>query len=288
MFRIIGMESNLRFPELDEANKYLSDKTTRIRKISDPAFLDIASWQPDQMNGTTERDVARWLLSGKEGCIPTTVRVVCDSGPIIQTGTFRKRIKGVPLSKANEELRSKIPAYQVHRLFIDDLRFNMTSRNEKNLIVEDNGNIWAVSNSDTWHRKELSDLTVMLSLPQCKEPFSTETLEYINSLDAKKDKITLKKNQIRLVKHLHKYHALSIAIIQLAAKKKMTLYQIGKMFLDIHQVIRQRPVVNSVEIVNQWHSKNISGIPKIAYLPFFGLSLTILFGKFYRDGNRTY
>lgn len=122
---------------------------------------------------------------------------------------------------------SGIPTQQLHALAIFDIRVLNCDRHMKNALVDSKNNLYPID-----HGLILPDIANKIrfdwmSLPQAREPFSKETLAYIESLDSEKDAAILREQKI----DTPAIQRMQIATLLLkeCAKAGLTVYQIARL-----------------------------------------------------------
>ncbi|KAF2552876.1 hypothetical protein F2Q68_00036799, partial [Brassica cretica] len=148
------------------------------------------------------------------------------------------------------------PVDQVHKISVLDIRLANADRHGGNILVSRDGKDGQIVLTPIDHGycfpNKFEDCTFeWLYWPQAKEPYSSETLEYIKSLDAEQDIELLRLHGWEIPPSCARVFRISTMLLMKGAAKGLTPFAIGSMMcretLEKESVIEQ--IINDAEAI---------------------------------------
>jgi hypothetical protein len=126
----------------------------------------------------------------------------------------------------------QIPVDQIHKVAVFDIRTLNCDRHLKNFLVDAGlQNTYPIDHGFICPGNAESLRFDWINFPQAKDPFSKKTLTYIEQLDPEADAALIKKHIPTVSTDTIKRLKISIRLLQIAAKKCLTAYQIADLYM---------------------------------------------------------
>ena len=128
----------------------------------------------------------------------------------------------------------KIPAHEIHKIAILDIRTLNCDRHLKNFLVDDHWHVHPIDHGYTFPGDASNLRFNWMNFKQAKEPFSPEELIYIDRLDPKADAQRLKEVIPNLSDAALFRFEVANVLLKKAARRGLTVYQIGELMCGSH------------------------------------------------------
>lgn len=182
--------------------------------------------------GATREIIAYMLDHGGFSGVPPTAMVSLKGmdGDAAKVGSFQQFI---PHDVDCEEMGPSVfPVHEVHKIAVLDIRLANTDRNASNILARHNlqDATWELTPIDHGYclPSTFEDINFEWQYwPQAKIPFSETTLNYIEGLDCEQDLLILAEQGLSLRRECERVFKVCTLLLQKAAKKGLTLFQIG-------------------------------------------------------------
>ncbi|KAG2278449.1 hypothetical protein Bca52824_061004 [Brassica carinata] len=165
------------------------------------------------------------------------------------------------------------PVDQVHKISVLDIRLANADRHGGNILVSRDGNDGQIVLTPIDHGycfpNKFEDCTFeWLYWPQAKEPYTSETLEYIKTLDAEKDIELLKSHGWEIPPSCARVFRISTMLLKKGAEKGLTPFAIGSIMCRetlekesvIEQIIYEAEAIWSPETTEEEFTSTVSDI----------------------------
>ncbi|KAH7431856.1 hypothetical protein KP509_08G069800 [Ceratopteris richardii] len=240
----------------------LGEGLRRGTRSGEGAIREVAAFvldHPAKMPGNrTVKDLAKKEMEGFSGVPPTTL-VRCyhealryGSTKHLKLGSLQEFVDA--FSSCEDMGASMFPVEEVHKISVLDLRLANTDRNGGNILVRKDKD-QALKLIPIDHGYCLPDKFEDCSFewlywPQAQQPYSSSTLEYIKSLDAKEDIGLLEACGWRMRPRNARVFCISTMLLKKGAAAGLTPFQIGSIVsrgesLDTKSVIEH--ILDKVE-----------------------------------------
>ncbi|KAK4490801.1 hypothetical protein RD792_001515 [Penstemon davidsonii] len=246
----------------------------RGTRVGEGAFREVAAYILDH-----PKKGPRGISDEKIGFagIPPTVMVRClhrgfnhpkgfdYSDENIKVGSLQMFMKN---HGSCEDMGPKdFPVEEVHKISVFDLRTANADRHAGNILVhkdEKKGRIVLIPIDHGYCLPEnFEDCTFdWLYWPQAREPFSQETIDYINSLDAEQDIETLKFYGLNLSNECARTLRISTMLLKEGADRGLTPFAIGSIMC--RETLKKKSVIE--EIVLDAEGSMLPGMSEAAFL----------------------
>lgn len=194
--------------------------------VGEGALREVAAYILDHPVG----DLKSGQSVGFSGVPPTTLVRSSHRGKSFKIGSLQmfKENNG-----STEDMGpGAFPIKEVHKIAVLDIRLANADRHAGNILVckEEGGNHKLIPIDHGYCLpEEFEDCTFeWLYWPQAREPFDTETIDYIKSLDAEKDIKLLKLHGWELSPRCARVLRISTMLLKKGASRGLTPYDIGR------------------------------------------------------------
>ncbi|XP_073159216.1 phosphatidylinositol 4-kinase gamma 4 [Henckelia pumila] len=203
--------------------------------------------------------------------VPPTVYVKClhsgfnhPDGVSVKTGSLQMFMEN---SGSCEDMGpSSFPVQEVHKIAVLDMRMANADRHAGNILVskgEDGQTMLIPIDHGYCLPYSFEDCTFdWLYWPQARQPFSAETLEYIQSLDAENDIALLKFYGWELPLECARVLRISTMLLKKGTENGLTPFAIGSMMC--RKTVRKESVIE--EIIQEAWDSVIPGCSEAAFL----------------------
>ncbi|KAK6158877.1 hypothetical protein DH2020_006191 [Rehmannia glutinosa] len=161
---------------------------------------------------------------------------------------------------------SAFPVQEVHKIAVLDIRMANADRHAGNILVskgEDGQTVLIPIDHGYCLPYSFEDCTFdWLYWPQARQPFSTETIEYINSMDAENDIALLKFYGWEIPLECARVLRISTMLLKKGAEKGLTPFAIGNIMC--RQTVRTESVIE--EIVQEAQDSVLPGSSEDTFL----------------------
>ncbi|KAL3815134.1 hypothetical protein ACJIZ3_016402 [Penstemon smallii] len=203
--------------------------------------------------------------------VPPTVYVRCLHGGFNHPGVVSVKTGSLQMFMENngscEDMGpSAFPVEEVHKIAVLDMRMANADRHAGNILVtkgEDGQTVLIPIDHGYCLPYSFEDCTFdWLYWPQARQPFSTETMEYIKSMDAEEDIALLKFYGWDLPVECSHVLRISTVLLKKGAEKGLTPFAIGNMMC--RETVRKESVIE--EIVQEAQDSVLPGSSEVAFL----------------------
>ncbi|KAL0448735.1 UNVERIFIED_CONTAM: Phosphatidylinositol 4-kinase gamma 2 [Sesamum latifolium] len=175
------------------------------------------------------------------------------------------------------------PVEEVHKICVLDIRLANADRHAGNILIHkegEDGRIVLIPIDHSYCMPEnFEDCTFeWLYWPQAREPFSSDTIEYINSLDAEKDIELLKFHGWNVPHNCARVFRISIMLLKKGAERGITPFAIGCIMCK--ETMKKESVIE--KMVQEAQESVLPGKSESAFLE----SISIIMDR-YLDGLST-
>ncbi|KAL1813724.1 hypothetical protein ACET3Z_023789 [Daucus carota] len=225
-------------------------------RVGEGAFREVAAYILDH-----PRSGPRLCYNEEEGFagVPPTVMVKCFHGGFSYSAGFENapnkyKIGSLQMFKKNsgscEDMGPRaFPVEEVHKISVLDIRLANADRHAGNILIskDDCSNRLALIPIDHGYclPENFEDCTFeWLYWPQAHEPYSTDTINYIMSLDAEQDIELLKFYGWDLSRECARILRISTMLLKKGAAKGLSPHDIGSIMC--RQTLKQESVVEQI------------------------------------------
>ncbi|PIN12378.1 Phosphatidylinositol 4-kinase [Handroanthus impetiginosus] len=203
--------------------------------------------------------------------VPPTVYVRCRHRGFNHPGGVSVKIGSLQMFMENngscEDMGpSAFPVQEVHKIAVLDMRMANADRHAGNILVskgEDGQTVLIPIDHGYCLPYSFEDCTFdWLYWPQARQPFSTDTIEYIRSLDAEDDITLLKFYGWEMPPECARVLRISTMLLKKGAQKGLTPYAIGNMMC--RETVKKESVIE--EIVQEAQDSVLPGSSEAAFL----------------------
>ncbi|KAL6575635.1 Phosphatidylinositol 4-kinase gamma 4 [Orobanche hederae] len=203
--------------------------------------------------------------------VPPTVYVRClhrgfnhPGGVAVKSGSLQMFMENI--GSCEDMGPGAFPVKEVHKIAVLDIRMANADRHAGNILVskvEDGQTVLIPIDHGYCLPCSFEDCTFeWLYWPQARQPFSTETVEYIKSMDAEKDIALLKFYGWDLPLECARVLRISTMLLKKGAEKGLTPSVIGNIMC--RQTVRKQSVIE--EIVQEAHDSVLPGSSEDTFL----------------------
>lgn len=242
------------------------------------------------------REVAAYILdhprNGPRSChnngeqgfagVPPTVMVKClhkgfhniegyqnDSGNV-KIGSLQMFMRNI--GSCEDMGPSVFPVEEVHKISVLDIRLVNADRHAGNILIakdgEDGLTVLIPIDHGYCLPESFEDCTFdWLYWPQAKEPYSSDTIEYIKSLDAEEDIKLLKFHGWDLTPKCAQILRISTLLLQKGAERGLTPFDIGSIMC--RETLKKKSVIE--QIVEEAEEAALPGASETAFLDLVSL-----------------
>ncbi|CAL9777599.1 unnamed protein product [Musa acuminata subsp. burmannicoides] len=209
--------------------------------------------------------------------VPPTVLVQCMHGGFkhpagCEQAAMNFKVGSLQMFVKNfgscEEMGPRVfPVQEVHKICVLDIRLANADRHAGNILVRKEGGEGRIVLVPIDHGyclpENFEDCTFeWLYWPQSRQPFCSETLEYINSLDAEQDIALLKFYGWEMSLECSRTLRISTMLLRKGAKRGLTPFDIGSILC--RETIKKESRIE--EIIREAKDAVIPGTSEIAFL----------------------
>ncbi|KAL6495578.1 Phosphatidylinositol 4-kinase gamma 4 [Orobanche gracilis] len=203
--------------------------------------------------------------------VPPTVYVRClhrgfnhPGGVSVKNGSLQMFMENI--GSCEDMGPGAFPVKEVHKIAVLDIRMANADRHAGNILVSkvgDGQTVLIPIDHGYCLPYSFEDCTFeWLYWPQARQPFSTETVEYIKSMDAEKDIALLNFYGWDLPLECARVLRISTMLLKKGAEKGLTPFVIGNIMC--RQTVRKQSVIE--EIVQEAHDSVLPGSSEVTFL----------------------
>lgn len=206
-------------------------------RVGEGAYREVAAYILDHPRG---RRRSPWASDepGFAGVPPTIIVKCCHSafcnslGQEMKIGSLQKFVECE--SSCEDMGPAAFPVHEVHKITVLDIRLANADRHSGNILVCNKGESSSIKLVPIDHGyclpENFEDCTFeWLFWPQARQPYSLETLKYIESLDADKDIQLLQSHGWTLSPKCRRVFRISTMLLKKGAAAGLTPYKIASM-----------------------------------------------------------
>lgn len=241
----------------------------RGTRVGEGALREVAAYILDH----PRRD-RRSFLSDEIGFsgVPPTVMIRClhkafnhPQGKNFKIGSLQMFVKNC--GSCEDMGPRAFPVEEVHKISVLDIRLANADRHAGNILVSKAGNEGQIMLVPIDHGyclpEKFEDCTFdWLYWPQARQPYSTETIEYINSLDAEQDIALLKFHGWELSLECSRTLRISTMLLKKGVQRGLTPFAIGSIMC--RETLKKESIIE--EIVNEAQEVMLPGMNETAFL----------------------
>ncbi|KAL0794043.1 hypothetical protein Bca101_065420 [Brassica carinata] len=165
------------------------------------------------------------------------------------------------------------PVEEVHKISVFDIRMANADRHAGNILTgkgEDGKTVLIPIDHGYCLPENFEDCTFeWLYWPQAKVPFSEDTLDYINSLDAEQDIALLQLNGWDVPEAVSRTLRISTMLLKKGAERNLTAYQIGSMMC--RETVNKDSAIE--EIVREAHNSVLPASSEATFLEAVSMAM---------------
>ncbi|KAI3522479.1 hypothetical protein L1887_00286 [Cichorium endivia] len=245
----------------------------RGTKVGEGALREVAAYILDHPRRSGPR-VSGDMETGFAG-VPPTVMANClngefnhpegyDGGPEnIKIGSLQMFMKNC--GSCEDMGPRDFPVEEVHKIAVFDIRTANADRHAGNILMNREGDRVVLIPIDHGYclPENFEDCTFdWLYWPQAREPFSRETLDYIQSLDAEQDLALLSSNGWDLSHECARTLRISTMLLKEGAVRGFSPYTIGRILC--RETLNKESVIE--KILQRAHNMTLPGIEETEFL----------------------
>ncbi|KAE7999359.1 hypothetical protein FH972_003799 [Carpinus fangiana] len=225
-------------------------------KVGEGAFREVAAYILDHPKG------GRYPLSGDEkgfAGVPPTFMVKCLHGGFNHPGDLTVKIGSLQMFMENNGSCEDIgpgafPVKEVHKISVLDIRLANADRHAGNILL---------SKAGEDGKPMLIPIDHGYCLPEtARQPYSTETIEYIRSLDAEEDIALLKFHGWELPLECARTLRISTMLLKKGVERGLTPFAIGSIMC--RETLKKESVIE--EIVQEAQDSVLPGTSEATFL----------------------
>ncbi|KAL3499001.1 hypothetical protein ACH5RR_041733 [Cinchona calisaya] len=246
----------------------------RGTRVGEGAVREVAAYILDHpMTGP------RWLSNWEVGFagVPPTVMVQCSHKGFYYPGGFENSHNNVKMGSLQmfmsncgscEDMGPRdFPVEEVHKISVLDIRLANADRHAGNILVNREGEQGRIVLIPIDHGyclpENFEDFTFdWLYWPQTRQPYSTETISYIQSLDAEQDIALLKFHGWDISLECARTLLISTMLLKKGAARGFTPFAIGSMMC--RENLNKKSMIE--EIVHEAQESMLPGMNEAAFL----------------------
>ncbi|CAI9094329.1 OLC1v1030052C1 [Oldenlandia corymbosa var. corymbosa] len=242
-------------------------------RVGEGALREVAAYILDH-----PKNGSRWLSNWEPGFagVPPTVMIQCSHKEFNYSKGFdstKKKVKmgSLQMFMANhgscEDMGPQsFPVEEVHKISVLDIRTANADRHAGNILMSkgEQGQISLIPIDHGYCLPEnFEDCTFdWLYWPQARQPYSQETISYINSLDAEMDIRLLQFHGWNLSLECARTLRISTMLLKKGAEKGLTPFTIGSVMC--RETIKKKAVIE--DIVREAQESMLPGMAESAFL----------------------
>ncbi|KAL2551008.1 Phosphatidylinositol 4-kinase gamma 4 [Forsythia ovata] len=250
----------------------------RGTRVGEGALREVAAYVLDHPK-TGPRSLSSGEI-GFSGVLPT-VMVKCMHRGSIKIGSLQMFKKNY--GSCEDMGPQNFPVEEVHKISVFDIRTANADRHAGNILWSKDGEEGRVVLIPIDHGyclpENFEDCTFdWLYWPQARQPFSSETTEYIKSLDAEQDIALLKSYGWDLSPECARVLRVSTMLLKKGAEKGLSPFAIGSIMC--RETLNNKSVIE--EIVGEAEDSMLPGMSEIAFLECVSEIMDSVLGKLFK------
>ncbi|KAJ0239931.1 Phosphatidylinositol 4-kinase gamma 4 [Hirschfeldia incana] len=238
-------------------------------KVGEGALREVAAYVLDH-----PKSGRRSLCGGEEigfAGVPPTTMVECLHPGFNHPNGIKTKIGSLQMFTENdgscEDMGpASFPVEEVHKISVLDIRLANADRHGGNILMrkEENGKIVLIPIDHGYSLPEsFEDCTFeWLYWSQARKPFSSETLDYIRSLDAEEDISLLKFHGWKMPLETARTLRISTMLLKKGAERGLTAFEIGNMMC--RETLTKKSLVE--EMVEEAQEAVLPGTSEAAFI----------------------
>ncbi|XP_022871301.1 phosphatidylinositol 4-kinase gamma 4-like [Olea europaea var. sylvestris] len=248
----------------------------RGTRVGEGALREVAAYILDH-----PRTGPRSLSSGKIGFsgVPPTVMVKCMHRGSIKIGSLQMFKKN--FGSCEDIGPQNFPVEEVHKISVFDIRTANADRHAGNILWNKDGGeerriVLIPIDHGYCLPENFEDCTFdWMYWPQARQPFSSETIEYIKSLDAEQDIALLKLHGWDISPECARILRVSTMLLKKGVEKGLSPFAIGSIMC--RETLNKKSVIE--EIVGEAEDSMLPGMSEIAFLECMSKIMDNVLGK---------
>ncbi|CDY47844.1 BnaA09g12230D [Brassica napus] len=256
--------------------------------VNNPQQLPLSSDGQGLKRGTRVgegaiREVAAYLLDHPKTGSRSQVMGFAGVPPTAMVRSFHKVTKDAKVGSLQMFMKNDgscedigpgaFPVEEVHKLSVFDIRMANADRHAGNILTgkDDDGRTVLIPIDHGYCLPEnFEDCTFeWLYWPQAKVPFSEDTIDYINSLDAEQDIALLQLNGWDVPEAVARTLRISTMLLKKGVERNLTPYQIGSMMC--RETVSKDSVIE--EIVREAHNSVLPASSEATFLEAVSMAM---------------
>eukprot|EP00268_Persea_americana_P037087 TRINITY_DN36688_c0_g1_i1.p1 TRINITY_DN36688_c0_g1~~TRINITY_DN36688_c0_g1_i1.p1 ORF type:complete len:587 (+),score=112.52 TRINITY_DN36688_c0_g1_i1:950-2710(+) len=246
----------------------------RGTRVGEGALREVAAYILDH-----PRRGRRSFLSDEIGFsgVPPTVMIRCLHKAFNHPQGYKHAVKNFKIGSLQMFVKNcgscedmgprAFPVEEVHKISVLDIRLANADRHAGNILVSKAGNEGQIILVPIDHGyclpEKFEDCTFdWLYWPQSRQPYSTKTIEYINSLDAEQDIALLKFHGWELSLECSRTLHISTMLLKKGIQRGLTPFAIGSIMC--RETLKKESIIE--EIVNEAQEVMLPGMNETAFL----------------------
>ncbi|KVH90006.1 phosphatidylinositol 4-kinase gamma 4-like [Cynara cardunculus var. scolymus] len=244
----------------------------RGTKVGEGAFREVAAYLLDHPKSgpRTSGD----METGFAG-VPPTVMVKCLNGEFNHLGDYDGGPENIKVGSLQMFMKNcgscedmgprDFPVEEVHKITVFDIRTANADRHAGNILMNREGDRIVLIPIDHGYclPENFEDCTFdWLYWPQAREPYSRETLDYIQSLDAEQDLALLSSNGWNLSPECARTLRISTMLLKKGAARGLSAYAIGRILC--RETLHKESAIE--KILEKAHSSTLPGTSEAGFL----------------------
>ncbi|CAI9772094.1 unnamed protein product [Fraxinus pennsylvanica] len=248
----------------------------RGTRVGEGALREVAAYVLDHPK-TGPRSLSSGEI-GFSGVLPT-VMVKCMHRGSIKIGSMQMFKEN--FGSCEDMGPQNFPVEEVHKIIVFDIRTANADRHAGNILwSKDNGEEGRIILIPIDHGyclpESFEECTFdWLYWPQARQPFSSETIEYIKSLDAEQDIALLKLYGWDLSPECARILRVSTMLLKKGVEKGLSPFAIGSIMC--RETLNKKSLIE--EIVGEAEDSMLPGMSEIAFLECVSKIMDSVFGK---------
>ncbi|CDY64881.1 BnaAnng19710D [Brassica napus] len=256
--------------------------------VNNPQQLPLSSDGQGLKRGTRVgegaiREVAAYLLDHPKSGSKSQVEGFAGVPPTAMVRSFQKVTKNAKVGSLQMFMKNDgscedigpgaFPVEQVHKISVFDIRMANSDRHAGNILTgkgEDGRTVLIPIDHGYCLPENFEDCTFeWLYWPQAKVPFSEDTLNYVNSLDAEQDIALLQLNGWDVPEAVARTLRISTMLLKKGVERNLTPYQIGSMMC--RETVNKDSAIE--EILREAHNSVLPALSEATFLEAVSMAM---------------